>query len=300
MRKMSTTIDIEKLREEKKIEDLLEFGIINIDKPSGPTSFAVTEYVKKKLGLRKTSHFGTLDPKVTGVLPIALNRACRLTGYFIKKDKCYVGIMRLHGEVSDKKLRSEMQNFVGKIKQLPPVRSRVKREERERHVYKFEILERKGKDVLFIAEVEAGTYIRKLVHDLGERIGGAHMLELRRIKAGIFSEDTAVDLYEFDKAVEAWQKLGDESKLREIIMPAEIIARILPVLEVWEWSMPRLKKGLPLFINFLRNKSDAERLKKDSYVAVFAKNKFVEVARVTQEGRVVARPEFVLTDLHRK
>ena len=69
--------------------------------------------------------------------------------------------------------------------QLPQVRSRVKRAFREREIKKFEILEREGKDVLFIEEVQAGTYIRKLCDDIGKNIGGAHMLELRRIKAGL-------------------------------------------------------------------------------------------------------------------
>ena len=93
-------IDVEKIKKEKTIQDLLEFGIINIDKPSGPTSFDISDFVRKKLGLRKTSHFGTLDPMVTGVLPIALNRGCKLTGFFLGEDKEYVGIMRIHEEIS--------------------------------------------------------------------------------------------------------------------------------------------------------------------------------------------------------
>ena len=76
-----STANIEKIKKGKTTEELLEFGIINIDKSSGPTSFNVSHYVKKKLNLRKTSHFGTLDPKVTGVLPVSLNRACKLMGF---------------------------------------------------------------------------------------------------------------------------------------------------------------------------------------------------------------------------
>src|SRR3989344_5362030 len=95
--------DIEKIKSEKTIKELLEFGIINIDKPQNPTSFNVSDFVRKKLepfGIRKTSHFGTLDPKVTGVLPIALNRACKLTGFFLGEDKEYVGIMRFHDKIT--------------------------------------------------------------------------------------------------------------------------------------------------------------------------------------------------------
>ncbi len=95
-------INLKNIKKDKSIDELLEFGIINIDKPSGPTSFKTAEMVKKKLGLRKTSHFGTLDPLVTGVLPVALNRACKLTGWFMKKDKTYVGVMKIHKDIEKK------------------------------------------------------------------------------------------------------------------------------------------------------------------------------------------------------
>ena len=78
-------INLEKRKKEKPIKELLEFSIINIDKPAGPTSFGVDVIVKKLFNSKKVSHFGTLDPMVTGVLPLALNRACRLMGYFIGK-----------------------------------------------------------------------------------------------------------------------------------------------------------------------------------------------------------------------
>src|SRR3989344_1866530 len=168
---------------EKPLSELLNFSLINIDKPTGPTSFQISQYVMHSLKLNKTSHMGTLDPQVTGVLPITLGRACKLSDYFMHKDKEYVGILRLHSNISLNNLRKESELFLGKIKQLPPVRSRVKRQVREREIKLIKFLEKKEKDVLFITQVEAGTYIRKLIHDLGERIGGAHMLELRRTKA---------------------------------------------------------------------------------------------------------------------
>ena len=90
---------------EKTMKELLNFGIIIIDKPSGPTSFSVSEYVCKRLKLPKTSHFGTLDPLVTGVLPVALGRGCKLTGFFLGHDKTYVGIMHTHKEQDMKELQ---------------------------------------------------------------------------------------------------------------------------------------------------------------------------------------------------
>jgi len=273
-----------------KVSELFEFSMVNIDKPSGPTSFQVDEKIKNWLGLRKTSHFGTLDPKVTGVLPIALNRACKLSDYFMHKDKVYVGIMHIHDRVDEKKLREEMQRFIGKIKQLPPVKSRVKREEREREVKKFEILEINRKEILFLAEVEAGTYIRKLVHDLGERIGGAHMTELRRVRAGIFEEKKSVNLYEFKEAVDSW-KVGEDSKLRKILIRGELaIKKVLPVIQVREESVKQLLTGKPLM------KQDIEKAEKinDERFAVFFKDRFIEVAKKVDEGDIIARSEFVL------
>src|SRR3989344_4124093 len=181
---------IESIKKRKTTEELLEFGIINIDKPSNPTSFDVSDFVRKKLGLKKTSHFGTLDPKVTGVLPIALSRACKLTGFFLGEDKECVGIMRLHEDISVEAVEKVIKDkFMGKIKQTPPKKSRVKRQEREREIISFEILEKNGKDFVFLAEVQGGTYIRKLISDLGDYIKiGAHMLEMKRVRAGIIGE----------------------------------------------------------------------------------------------------------------
>src|SRR3989344_2801342 len=113
------------MKQTKSIQELLKFSIINLDKPSGPTSFSVSDFIRKSLNLNKTSHFGTLDPQVTGVLPVALSRACRLNEYFMHKDKTYIGIMRLHKETDLKVLNEIVKKFIGKITQLPPVRSSV-------------------------------------------------------------------------------------------------------------------------------------------------------------------------------
>jgi len=175
--------NLEKIKSQKTISELLEFGILNIDKPSGPTSFNVSDFVRKKLGLRKTSHFGTLDPKVTGVLPIALNRACKLTGYFIGHDKKYVGIMRLHENIEMEKIQEVInKKFLGKIKQTPPVKSRVARREREREIKSFELLERDKKDILFRVGCEGGTYIRKLcLHPNTEILSKEGLIKINQI-----------------------------------------------------------------------------------------------------------------------
>lgn len=273
----------------KTIKELLNFSIINIDKPSGPTSFQVSSFIRDSLGLTKTSHLGTLDPQVSGVLPIALGRACRLNDYLMHRDKEYVGIMRLHLEVDNNKLKETINKFLGKITQLPPLRSRVKRAERIREIKEFRILERKEKDILFITTVQAGTYIRKLIHDLGLEIGGAHMLELRRKKAGIFEEYSAINLYDFEKAVKEYESSNEES-LRKILIPAdEIIRDIMPIIEVKSSSIKKLLTGKPLM------KADIEvKLPKEEIFAIFDRDNFIGVYRKSESGDIIARPEFVL------
>ncbi len=293
---MENIIDIEKIRQERDIKKLIDFSILNIDKPCGPTCFDVDSHIKHKLNARKTSHFGTLDPLVTGVLPVAINRACRLTGFFMKKDKTYIGEMQVHEDIDIKYLKEIAKEFVGKIIQLPPVKSRVKRVERQREVYRFEILKQINKrNFEFIVECEAGTYIRKLIHDLGEKINGAHMTKLRRTKAGIFYEkdNNLISLKEFDKAVEDYEN-GDEKKLRNILIPGEIIKEIYPAVFIERDFYKKLKNGSPVFKDYLIEKEykKIENLRENDSFCIFINDKFLGIYKKTQ--RFLGQPEFVL------
>jgi H/ACA ribonucleoprotein complex subunit 4 len=289
---------MEKQQEDWNID--LNRSIIIIDKPAGPTSFQVTDFIKKSLNLNKASHFGTLDPAVTGVLPIALGRAARLTGYFSKQDKEYVGVMHLHEDIAKQDIEETIkQKFLGKIKQLPPVKSRVRRELREREIKKFVILEKQGRDVLFSVKCEAGTYIRKLVHDLGNELKiGAHMTELRRTRASIFEEKDSINLYEFQKAVKDY-KDGNPEKLEKILVPIEIIKRIVPSIEVKKEAIERLKHGSPLFIDMIKK---YQSFNNNDFIGIFYKDKLLEVAqaivssqniRLIKSNSIIAKPRTV-------
>src|SRR3989338_7636108 len=282
-------LTIEKIKAKKTIQQLIKFGVINIDKPTGPTSFSVSDYLRKTLNINKTSHMGTLDPAVTGVLPITLGRACRLSDYFMHRNKTYIGVMRTHKEITENELKKEIQSFIGTIKQLPPVRSRVKLEIREREILSFTILEKEGNDFLFETEVQAGTYIRKLIHDLGEKIGGGHMLELRRTKASIFKEKESIKIYEFLEAVEKYKK-GDDKKLRDILIPGEIVALLLPSITIKESFLKKALTGSPLFTSSIEK---APSLDKDEKVVVFCKDTLVGCYKVINEGDTLAVPECV-------
>ena len=287
-------MNLEEIKKKKTTKELLEFGIINIDKSSGPTSFDISDLVRKKLGLRKTSHFGTLDPKVTGVLPIALNRACKLTGYFLGEDKEYVGIMRIHEEISLEEIKKMIKNkFLGKITQMPPVKSRVKRQYRQREIKNFELLEKDDKNILFRVECEGGTYIRKLLHDLGEELEiGAHMLELRRIRAGIFKEETIVNLYDFEKAVNEYSEgKGNDKLLREIIIPAEIVGTVYPVVEINNGNLKQIYTGKPIHKKDLKGST---KVKKDSDISVFCGGRFIGMYKVIRGREIFAKAKFVM------
>ncbi|MEM2956020.1 MAG: RNA-guided pseudouridylation complex pseudouridine synthase subunit Cbf5 [Candidatus Pacearchaeota archaeon] len=275
------------------INDMLNASFINIDKPSGPTSFETVEFIKKILQVSKTSHSGTLDPKVTGVLVVGIGRAARLLR-FLPSDKEYVGVMWLHEDFPEEELKKVAKKFIGKIKQIPPKRSAVKRIEREREIYSFEILEKEGKKVLFKVHCEAGTYIRKLIHDLGEQIKvGAHMLELRRTKVGQFDEKDSVTLYQLQEAYDEYKK-GNSEKLLKIFYPIEIITKYLPSFEIKEDSIKRILTGSPVFKGFLKNEEKIKDLKIGSFIALMYNLKLVGVARIVHEGMMIAVPEVVL------
>ncbi len=336
------------MNQEKPIAELLEFCMINLDKPSGLTSFQVCEKIKKILNAKKVGHAGTLDLQVTGVLPLLVNRACKLSTYFMKKDKEYIGKMYLHSDIGEDKLREEMERFIGRIMQKPPVRSSVKRVSRERIVNKFKIIKKEGKIVSFESDVQAGTYIRKLISDLGEKIGGAHMIELRRVRAGIFKIDESYTIEQVERAFSKYRQndternkilssnyrpkdfvspspksnfktknkmqncfcsvspslrqtnkgykskgLDDENELRKILIPAEIIQRIITRVDVNEESVNGLLNGKPLMKDDKANSSGLPD--ENSKIAVFCKNRFIGIYEIIKENNgIIAKAEFVM------
>lgn len=294
-------MNIAKIKREKPFEELLNFSILNVDKPAGWTSFDVVNHIRTSLGLEKCGHFGTLDPQVTGVLPICLGKACRIQDLFMHHDKTYIGIMKLHQEVDRKKLEEEMKKFLGVINQLPPRISRVKRQVRQRKIMEFKILkfDSEKREVEFISKVEAGTYIRKLIDDLGKNIGGAQMASLRRLQAGLFSDKDKefAAIEEIDKAIGEY-KAGNEKKLRKLLIPAEIITKLIPLIEVKPEFIEKLKNGSPFFDEMPLHLEKARKIidKKEPF-AVVADNRLIEIAKFSdkfEQKSILAKPETVI------
>ena len=177
---------------------------------------------------------------------ICLENACKIMPALQGLEKEYVGVMRLHKDVSENEIRKVVSAFTGKIRQKPPVRSAVARVERTREIYGLEIIEISGKDVLFRVKCEAGTYVRKLCHDIGLKIGGAHMSELRRTRAGRFTEEHACRMHDIVAAYAEWKKNGDET-LRDFILPVEAGIEHLRKVIVKDSAVYSIANGSPLY-----------------------------------------------------
>ncbi len=220
----------------RPIEELINYGIINLDKPAGPTSHQCSDYVQKILHIEKAGHSGT--------------RATRIVQTLLKAGKEYVAVMHLHKLVAGGKLKSVLKEFTGKIKQLPPVRSAVKRKLREKEIYYLELLEMDGQDVLLKIGCEAGTYVRKLIHDIGVKLGcGAHMSELRRTKVACFDEQSnLITLQDLADAYHFWKNENNEKYLRYCIQPIEKAIEHLPKIWVLDSTVNALCHGIDLAI----------------------------------------------------
>ncbi len=228
----------------RSVKFLLDYGIVNVDKPAGPTSHQVSAYVKQMLNISKAGHSGTLDPNVTGCLPVALGRSTKIVQALLNAGKEYVCVMHLHDEVPEKKIRDTCNSFLGNIKQLPPLKSAVKRQIRERSIYYLDIIEIDGRDVLFRVGCQAGTYIRKLCTDIGKALGtNAHMAELRRTKAGPFNEKTLITLQQLHDAYIFWKEDGNEKLIKECIQPVEKGVVHLPKIWITDYTVNSLCHG---------------------------------------------------------
>nr|3HJW_A Chain A, Pseudouridine synthase Cbf5 [Pyrococcus furiosus]3HJY_A Chain A, pseudouridine synthase CBf5 [Pyrococcus furiosus] len=236
--------------EKRPIEMHIQFGVINLDKPPGPTSHEVVAWIKKILNLEKAGHGGTLDPKVSGVLPVALEKATRVVQALLPAGKEYVALMHLHGDVPEDKIIQVMKEFEGEIIQRPPLRSAVKRRLRTRKVYYIEVLEIEGRDVLFRVGVEAGTYIRSLIHHIGLALGvGAHMSELRRTRSGPFKEDeTLITLHDLVDYYYFWKEDGIEEYFRKAIQPMEKAVEHLPKVWIKDSAVAAVTHGADLAV----------------------------------------------------
>lgn len=271
--------------EKRSTEELLQYGIVNIDKPRGPTSHQVSAYAKKILGVSKAGHSGTLDPHVTGVLPVAICAATKVVQALLTAGKEYICLMHLHGDYAEEKIRAVCASFVGNIKQLPPLKSAVRRQERWRKIYYLEILEIDGRDVLFRVGCQAGTYIRTLCVEIGKLLGSnAHMQELRRTKVGLFQESTICPLQDLTDAFWYYKNEKNDTLLRKYLQPMERGVAHLPKIWVFDTTVDTLCHGASLKVPGM-SKFESEINEGDFVAIMTLKNELIGMGKANMNAQ---------------
>jgi len=271
--------------DKRTIEQLLNYGIILLDKPPGPTSHETVAWTKRLLKLPKIGHSGTLDPQVSGVLPLGLGEATKALGVLLYGPKEYHALGRVHSLPSKEKLDEVIEMFKGEIFQKPPQRSAVVRQTRTRTIYEFEVIEQKERLLLTRILCEAGTYIRKLYYDIGEILGsGATMIELRRTRVDQFYEtDGLVTLHELADAFALWEEKKDDSKLMKMIKPVECALSELKSVIIRDSAVDAMCHGAQLAIPGILKISP--NLKKGDIVGIYTqKGEAVALAESTMSG----------------
>ena len=270
--------------DKRSMEQLLDYGFILLDKPNGPTSHETVAWVKKILQVSKAGHSGTLDPQVSGILPIGFGEATKALIVLLLGPKEYHALGRLHTLVSKEKLDNVLKLLTGKIYQKPPQRSAVSRQTRIRHVYEIDVVEQKERLLLLRILCEAGTYVRKIFYDMGEILGpGATMIELRRTRVGQFNEDSnLVKMHDLVDAYALWKEKGDDSKLKRFIMPIEYTLSEIKSVVIRDSAVDALCHGAQLAIPGILEIS--HDLKRGDLVAIY-----------TQKGEVVALAEAIMS-----
>jgi tRNA pseudouridine55 synthase len=250
---------------------MTDVGLLIVDKPVGPTSHSVVHLVRKGTGIRKVGHAGTLDPRASGVLVLCLGAATRLSEYLSTSTKSYEATVRFgrstrtydaDGEVTretglvpeQKQIQALLPQFLGEIDQVPPPFSAVKIRGKKAYemaragedvelgprkvvIHRLEIKDYRPPDLGLTIECSAGTYIRSMAHDLGERLAtGAHLTGLRRTRAGPFTLRDAIPLPRLEVAF-----LAD--KWRTHLRPAADALPDFPAVQVDDAACERLRFG---------------------------------------------------------
>jgi len=277
-----TSEEFGSIPEKRSLEELLQKGVILVDKPFGPTSNQVSTWVRKELNLKKTGHFGTLDPNATGILPIGINNGTRLNKALSKTSKEYVFKAELGEEKPEKEVSEKLQSFNGVNKQVPPKKSAVKKQEREREVYDIELLEAKDRKILGRVYCESGFYVRVLVEQLGEKLGTpAEMKELRRTRQAHITENETSNLQEVVDAYHFY-KDGDKEPLREVLYPIEKTVNHLKKIAIKDSAVNAVANGANLGTSGISKFQD--KISKGETVAV-----------TTLKGELVALAEAEMT-----
>ena len=204
----------------RSITELLDSGIILVNKPSGPTSHQLTAWARDLLGLNRLGHGGTLDPFATGLLTLLCGRATKITNIVLNSNKSYIAVLRFADAVTSEELENVLDIIKGEIYNVPPKDSAVKVQVRTRMIFSNELLDfdKDGKIAIIHVSCNAGTYIRTLAKDIGLLLGTkCDLTELHRDNTGSFNESMACTMHQLTDAVFLWNNQGDDQGLKKLI-----------------------------------------------------------------------------------
>ncbi len=281
-------------------------GLVLLDKPAGMTSFGAAAVLRRIYGEKRIGHTGTLDPMATGVLPVLLGRATRLSPFLLMADKAYRANIRLGlttdtlditgkvlstapVQVSDQALLAAIQGFIGPQMQVPPMYSALKKEgkklyelarqgiEVERQarpieIKKIDLLARDGADLTIDVECSKGTYIRSLCDDIGKVLGcGATLTGLERTATGGFMLKDCVTVEQL------------QANLQVALLPADQAVMHLPAAQVTQNQRRRFLNGGGLYLNRLQMETQPQ----GTAVRVYCGEEFLGLGRVDTEQNLL-------------
>ena len=292
-------------------------GIVLLDKPLGITSNRALQIVKRLYNAAKAGHTGSLDPLATGLLPLCLGEATKVSGFLLGANKRYLATIKLgvrtssadaEGEVLEtrpvenytkKQIKSAIDFFIGDIEQIPPMHSALKvdgqplyklahqgkvieRKARSVHIFNIDVLHFEGDEIEIDVECSKGTYIRTLAEDIGEKLGcGAHLSALRRTSSGPFDLEDSVTLEELEAL-----KDSDFEEMDALLMPAE------EALE--DWESIHLSENAAYYI--LQGQAvQVAKAPTSGLVRLFSEEKgFLGIGEILDDGRVTPRRLFLV------
>ncbi len=283
-------------------------GIIVLDKPIGESSNRSLQRVKRLFNAAKAGHTGSLDPLATGVLPLCLGEATKLSQFLLDADKRYRTTVRLgvktasgdsQSEVLDtrpvnvtrKQVEDCLEQFRGEIVQVPSMYSALKhqgvplykiarkggevvRKEREVTVFRLDLLDFRGDEVDLDISCSKGTYIRTIADDLGDALGtGGHVTALRRLQSGPFLESDAVTIDQLELAAAT----GGPENLDQFLMPADLAVEHLPRTDMPAATADFVRQGQAVIVN---------GLPRTGLVRMYDEKGFFGIGKILDDGRV--------------
>lgn len=288
-------------------------GVLLLDKPVGMTSNAALQKVKRIYNANKAGHTGSLDPLASGLLPVCLGEATKISGFLLSADKCYRAVCKLGvttvsgdadgeireerpvGEMNPSRIQEVLMQFLGDIKQVPPMHSAIKqqgvplyklahqgieveRKARDVTIHSLDLIRQEGDELEIDVCCSKGTYIRTLAEDIGEILGcGAHIISLRRTRVGALDNLETYSLEHLEHLAEQHDRDG----LDALLLPSEAALPDWPEVELSADASYYLCQGQAVFV---------PQLKDRGWVRLYGGDKrFLGLGTVLDDGRVAPK-----------